>query len=79
MSQNNNEIKDLNKIFMKDYRKESYYGQKLTAVIIEIINKFIATKIVNKRNDEWKVEIRCDGITKKMYDGINQPELLLDF
>lgn len=76
---NNNEIKDLNKIFMKDYRKESYYGQKLTAVIIEIINKFIATKIVNKRNDEWKVEIRCDGITKKMYDGINQPELLLDF
>ena len=62
---------------MKDYKKESYYVQKLAVVIMEIINKFIAKKVLDKKNDEWQIEIKCNGVIYKKYDGKHETKLLL--
>ncbi|WP_455950146.1 hypothetical protein [Eubacterium sp.] len=73
----NEEIQCIDKYFMKDYKKESYYVQKLAVVIMEIINKFIAKKVLDKKNDEWQIEIKCNGVIYKKYDGKHETKLLL--
>lgn len=61
--------------FMKNYEKETFYEKKLTTVVLESLNKFIAEKLVDKSYDDWNVEVRCNDVMIKKYNGRYETEM----